>query len=161
MFAENAPRVATLRYPGKPNHEISSGSILYLAESANSFLGEISDDASITAIARTNLDSDRRSAVVELVGEGWLKIGATEAQLIRIRNLFRSLLFNARDIDTVGKLRQALADKKNKPIARIEGISGLGEGFLEIATKKHLRVVQPGLNRGNNLPSPRMLTVVK
>ena len=157
MVAERA----TLGYSVKPSLEISRGSILHVAEPANSFLGEISDDAPITAIARTDLDSDRRHAAVELVGKGWLEIGATDDQLIRIRGLFRSLLFNARDIDTVGKLRQALADKKFKPITRIGGISGIGQAFLEVAVKKHLQVFQPSLRTGNNLPSLRPLTSVR
>jgi hypothetical protein len=159
MVAERAEqRAVLLRYPGKTNHEIPPGSMLYVAGPANRFLGEIGDQAPITAIARTDLDSGRRNAAVELVGHGWLEIGATEVQLKKIRELFRNLLFNARDIDTVGKLRQALEDKR---IARVSGISEIGQTFLEIATKKHLRVIRPGLRTETSLPSLRPLTPVR
>lgn len=137
MLAENTE----LRYPRRPDRVIPPGSILYLAEPVNSFLGELSDDAPITAIAKTDLDSDRRNAQIELVGEGWKRIGATDAQMINIRALFRSLLFNAREIDTVGKLREAC---RNNEIAKILGLGEMAQAFLAVSTKKHPQALQNG-----------------
>ena len=122
------------RKSGRP--EIPPGSILHLAEQVNKFLGVLPDETPITAIARVDLNSDRRNAQVELVGDFWQEIGATPQQSISLRSLFRNLLFNARDIDTLGKVRRASEDKHRKRINRIQGMGDTAELFLAIAVKR-------------------------
>lgn len=141
-----------LRSRRKPDRELSPGSIVYLAKSANVFLGEISDDAPITSIARTDLDSSRRHALVELIGEGWQGIGATDVQMTNIRSLFRSLLFNARDVDTMGKLREACRPESGR-IARIPGLGVTAQIFLEVGTRKHVQTLQSGVRARGSLVS--------
>jgi hypothetical protein len=136
----------------KTDREIAPGSIIHKAEPANSFLGPMSDDTPITAIATTDLNSDRRSAVVELVGKGWQEIGATDVQLMSIRKLFRGLLFNAPHINTMGRLREA---GRKRELAKIQGVGDIGQFFLIVGTKKHLQVsrLSSGV-RSNVVSSP-------
>jgi hypothetical protein len=148
MLTEGVGHGDLQTYPRRPDRVIPSGSIIYLAESVNSFLGELSDNTPITAIARVDLDSGRRHAMVQLIGEGWQRLRASDPQLMSINAVFRSLLFNARDIDTMGKLRQACKDE------RIDKIPGLGETaqiFLEVGTKKHSQVLQTGTRMRSDL----------
>jgi hypothetical protein len=129
-----------IEYKRRPNREIPPSSIVRLAPSLNRFLGGLPDSAPITAIARIDSDSDdRRHVPVELVGDFWREVGATDLQLARIRKLFRTLHFNAPNINTLGRIREAcksVQPGQSGRIARTKGMEDTSELFLAIAVEK-------------------------
>ena len=127
-------------------------SIMHLVPFLNREFGGFSDEGLIFEMAKIVPDensADRRRATIELVGDVWEKSGATKAQLVRIRGLFRNFFLRAQvrgiNVDatyTIGQLRQHCKDNK---IRTIPGLGIMAEEFLaQIVARRTLQVLQGG-----------------
>jgi hypothetical protein len=127
-------------------------SIMHLVPFYNEEFGWYSDERPIFDMARIIPDEnsgDRRRAKIELVGDVWKENGATDAQLGRIRVIFRNFFFSAQirgiNVDenyTVGQLRD---DCEKHKIKRIPGLWYTAEDFLaQVVRKRTLQVLQGG-----------------
>lgn len=127
-------------------------SIMHLAPFLNREFGGFSDEGSIFEMAKIVPDensADRRRATIELVGDVWEKSGATKAQLVRIRGLFRNFFFKAQHrgiiVDENYKIGQLRQDCEKHKISTISGLGVMTESFLaQIVARRKLQVLQGG-----------------
>jgi hypothetical protein len=115
------------------NREISAGSIVRLAKPINRvFKPRLSPNTLISAFVEVILGPIMKKTKVTLLGEEWKRIRATEAQLNRIGRALGSLVVNAPELDTVGKLLDAC---ESGQIVRTLGLSDAAELFFSEAFK--------------------------